>query len=453
MAKSAVRQQKSHRPLDTIKRIGVEGYKSISSFQSVDIRPLTILAGANSSGKSSIFQPILLLKQTLEATYDPGPLLINGANLKFTSVEQFFSKSTRSQSGSTGHLIIEIEPTLGPSWRIELGKRESGGIRIKEWQLTNWDGGQPPVRFTPQMDSKEIERALPKDASAPWAGVIEHFKNPSYRVMNDRCFFNIALSSSDELQSRFSVPIVSPARIITHLVRGVIHLPGLRGNPERTYPVSAIGDTFDGTFETYTASVISHWERHNATQKMSQLRDALEYLGLTWKVEAKALDETQVELRVGRLPHSTQGGAYDLVNVADVGFGVSQTLPLLVALIQAAPGQIVYIEQPEIHLHPRAQVSLAKILADAAGRGVRVVIETHSSHILLAVQSLVAEHILTNDDVVLHWFSRADGTTSVSTAYLDESGAFGDWPEDFDDVTLNLQHRYLNAVESRLPGF
>jgi predicted ATPase len=142
------------------------------------------------------------------------------------------------------------------------------------------------------------------------------------------------------------------------------------------------------------------------------------------------------------------------VNVADVGFGVSQTLPILVALIQAAPGQLVYIEQPEIHLHPRAQVALAEILAAGARRGVRVVIETHSSLLLLAIQSLVAEGKIPQQEVVLHWFCRDNaGTTHVSTADVDESGTFGEWPEDFAKVALELHDRYLSASEPHLPGF
>src|SRR5437667_4930638 len=77
---------------EDITRITVGGFKSIGQEQSIEIKPLTILAGANSSGKSSIMQPLLLLKQTLDATYDPGPLLLNGPNVKFTRADQFFSR-------------------------------------------------------------------------------------------------------------------------------------------------------------------------------------------------------------------------------------------------------------------------------------------------------------------------------------------------------------------------
>src|SRR3989440_11042958 len=74
-----------------ITRITVGGFKSIAQEQGIEIRPLTILAGANSSGKSSIMQPLLLLKQTLEASYDPGALRLDGPNVRFTSAEQFLS--------------------------------------------------------------------------------------------------------------------------------------------------------------------------------------------------------------------------------------------------------------------------------------------------------------------------------------------------------------------------
>ena len=139
-----------------------------------------------------------------------------------------------------------------------------------------------------------------------------------------------------------------------------------------------------------------------------------------------------------------------MVNIADVGFGVSQVLPVLVALIVAEPGQLVYLEQPELHLHPRAQVALAQVLADAAKRGIRVVAETHSSLLLLGVQTLVAEGDLPPELVKLHWFSRnKDGVTEVSSVDLDEAGAYGDWPMDFDDVELKAQSRYIKAAQSR----
>ena len=241
----------------------------------------------------------------------------------------------------------------------------------------------------------------------------------------------------------------SHSEIFGNYIRKIIHLPGLRGNPERNYKTTAIGDEFPGTFDNYVASIINHWQKPR-DKRLQELANLLENLGLTCKVQAKQVNDTQVELRVGRLPRNSDAKD-DMVNIADVGFGVSQTLPVLVALLVAKPGQLVYIEQPEIHLHPRAQVAMAEILANAAKRGVKVVIETHSDRLILAIQSLVAEGNLSPDLVKLHWFTRQDdGITRVNSADLDETGAFGDWPEDFGDISLQLENRYLTAAEARL---
>jgi predicted ATPase len=196
---------------------------------------------------------------------------------------------------------------------------------------------------------------------------------------------------------------------------------------------------------------VAQWS-NTSQDTLTQLGDDLNALGLTWKVEARAVDDTQVELRVGRLRKPQRGGSRDMVNIADVGFGLSQTLPVVVALLVARPGQLLYIEQPEIHLHPCAQVAMASLLANAARRGVHVVVETHSSLLLLGVQSQVAEGNLASDMVKLHWFSRDDftGATTITSADLDPAGRFGDWPEDFDDVTLKAQAHYLDTADATL---
>jgi predicted ATPase len=216
--------------------------------------------------------------------------------------------------------------------------------------------------------------------------------------------------------------------------------------------VTAVGDTFQGRFDFYVASLLVEWQRARDPRLEKTARDLLE-LGLTWKVHAKKKSDTHVVIEVGRLPSSARGGAHDLVEIADVGVGVSQALPVLVALHQAVPGQLVYIEQPELHLHPNAQWIMAKILVAAAARGVRVVVETHSSLVLLGVQAAIAGGVrgLKPDDVQLHWFARdpKSGDARVTSHTLDSTGAFGDWPSDFDNVELRAQSAYLDAIEAR----
>ena len=172
----------------------------------------------------------------------------------------------------------------------------------------------------------------------------------------------------------------------------------------------------------------------------------LQSTDLALSVLARRINDVAIELLV-----NSPALQFQYINVADVGFGVSQVLPVLVALRAADRGQLVYLEEPEIHLHPRAQTKLAGILAGAAKRGVRVVAETHSTLLLTAIQTLVAKGELSPDLVKLHWFQRdpKSGITKVTSANLDENGAFGDWPEDFDEVALDAEGAYLDAVEGR----
>ena len=421
-----------------ITRITVKGFKSIADECSIEIRPLTILAGANSSGKSSIMQPILMMKQTLEAPYDPGPLLIDGPNVRFTSAEQFLSQLDGEVMGK---FSVGMEVKSSISFNETFISKPQSGMEIDEISY-NDDEGITILR--PEMTKEEIMAAYPQ-----WGEVcLKDSQNYLLRIERNRCFLELKLFNISEepfsgatcWSSTFSNPILS-----------LIHVPALRGNPERNYKKTSMGPMFPGTFEIYAASIIHHWQATEDT-RLNDLGTALELLGLTWKVSSKKVDDVSVEVMVGRLIHRTHGNSKDLVSIADVGFGISQILPVIVALLTAKPGQLVYIEQPEIHLHPLAQTAMAQILADAANRGVKVVAETHSSLLLLGIQSLVAEGKLTPDKVKLHWFKRRteDGVTEVSSADLDKAGAFGDWPEDFSSAEMDADTRYIHAAEARL---
>jgi hypothetical protein len=304
--------------------------------------------------------------------------------------------------------------------------------------------------------AKELLAYVVGSESARWRRKLQAENLLTFKVRRSRCFLELLASlrpRGAELGLGFSrgpeLKVGFPTEKVGNEIIRLIHLPGLRGNPERTYAVTGVGRTFPGTFEKYVASVITKWQTEDRN-KLEALNRALHGLGLTYRITAKPVTDTRVELRVGRLAHGKRKGVNDLVSIADVGFGLSQTLPVLVALLVAEPGQAVYLEEPEIHLHPRAQSQMAGILAEAAIRGVRVIAETHSSILLRGVQTLVATGKLPPELVKLHWFTRnpKDGSTEIHSADLDKQGAFGDWPEDFDEVALESEKQYLDAVET-----
>jgi len=425
-----------------ITRVTICGYKSIREPQSFEIRPLTILAGANSSGKSSVMQPLLLLKQTVSEGSDPGAILLDGPNVRCTSVNELLSRHQSSQC-KDGFLVgiqIGSHGTVTTHYT-----KADGGFGIE--QMKYEQPGKPEIAFREGMTHDEIESLVPEELKSLRSKIEPKSR---WKILRRRCFLELAIGVEGEDTIQLGL---SPAAPVMYHVEGMIHLPGLRGNPEPTYPVRAVGRRFPGLFQDYVASVIDKWQS-GKSEALGSLNADLKRLGLSWKVEAKHVSDTRVELRVGRLPRAVVGGQNDVVSIAHVGFGVSQALPVLVALHVAVPGQLVYIEQPEIHLHPKAQVVLAQMLAGAAKRGVRVVAETHSSLLLLGVQSLVASGKLPADLVKLHWFERkSDGTTDINSADLDKAGAFGPWPEDFGTTELEAEKSYLDAAEiSHLKG-
>lgn len=436
---------KEPEPPPAITEVIISGFKSIAKEQKIEIRPLTILAGANSSGKSSMMQPLLMQKQTLEANYDPGPLLLSGSNVKFTSASQFLSRTDKNKHTDLISIGIAYERgnTLTTRYKWETGE----GLRIEEMTLSDDTG---TITLWEGMSESELLSQLdlePQDMSDEAFKALGTFE--ALRPVRNRCFITLELAvklREDDQEFRYSLPgfFVPP-------IRALIHVPPLRGMPERAYPVAAVGPDFPGTFEHYVATVIADWQRKKSDE-LQKLNRNLRFLGLTSSVKAHPIGETQVELRVGRLLSEKRNGP-DLVNIADVGFGVSQTLPILVALLAAQPGQLVYLEQPEIHLHPRAQRAMAKILIDAAKRGVRVVAETHSALLLLGIQTLVAKGGISPDKVILHWFKRSPkGITTIKSADLGKDGSFGDWPEDFSEVELKAEMEYLGSVESHATG-
>ncbi len=97
---------------------------------------------------------------------------------------------------------------------------------------------------------------------------------------------------------------------------------------------------------------------------------------------------------------------------------------------------------------------MARLMGEAVSRGVRLVVETHSDLILLAVQTMVAEEVVQPELVKLHWFTRRpDGATEVASSGVDDAGSFGDWPEDFADTQLSAKDEYLTVAEPKMQLF
>lgn len=417
-----------------INRLIVRGFKSIRDRTELATPKLSLLAGINSSGKSSLMQSLLLMKQTIDATFDPGPLLLDGPNVRFSRIGQlFWQGKTRNDSEKT--FDIEFSTGRNKRYRHQFAHVD-GKVRLDGLEITDDKGTYSISENLSPAQRDGLHQRYPMPTATKEGHPVK------YEIRRNRCSLDIAIT--DEVTRSEWVTFLSQS--VFSVLGSVIHLPGLRGNAERTYPKSLAVTHFPGTFEKYTASILAAWS-DSGSAKLEAVGQDLLRLGLTWKVESQIVDDTRVELRVGRLPRPQRGGAKDMVSIADVGVGVSQALPVVVALHAATPGQLVFVEQPEIHLHPRAQAMLAELLADAIGRGVQVVVETHSELLLLSLQELVSRGQIATDDLALHWFERTDdGATTVKSTQLHADGSYGDWPVDFARIRSELDKRYIKNL-------
>ena len=127
----------------------------------------------------------------------------------------------------------------------------------------------------------------------------------------------------------------------------------------------------------------------------------------------------------------TRKGGEDVL-LTDVGFGVSQVLPVITLLQYVPEGSTVLVEQPEIHLHPLAQAALADVIIHAAReRRVQVILESHSEHLLLRLQRRIAEASISSDDVKLYFCDAPNGASQLVPLELDPFGRIQNWPEKF----------------------
>lgn len=121
----------------------------------------------------------------------------------------------------------------------------------------------------------------------------------------------------------------------------------------------------------------------------------------------------------------------------NVGFGLSYTLPILTALITASEGSLIIIENPEAHLHPKAQMVLGKLLGMCANAGIQLIVESHSDHVLNGIRVAVKNGLLSKDNVVLHFINRPDpldiAATEITTPTISPDGKLSCWPSGFFD--------------------
>jgi len=326
-----------------LEAISVEGFKSIRDRQEIALRPITVLAGPNSSGKSSFMQAFLLIKQTQEEQANYGPLLLSGPQVGFRNYRELFwrqGEGSRSPVYSVGMMMID------GFWYLQSYKlRQRSG---KDAEIV-----PSKCEFHEEFRGKWEDYAFRRDSLVDVSD-LPHFERRVFsgarwpmKVTSKKGFMVLEEQKPESVTDRLTC-VLRPMGPLGDLLRDTIHLPGLRGNPARQYELAPSGGwsqesrrgSYSGSFLTYVAGLLYNWSNSKTgddAKKIAWLNEYLLKLGFTSGINVKRVSDTAAEIQVQRVM-SGHPDASDMVSIADVGLGLSQTLPVLVGLLAAHEG-------------------------------------------------------------------------------------------------------------------
>ena len=226
--------------------------------------------------------------------------------------------------------------------------------------------------------------------------------------------------------------------------RGCYSYAPIRSKPRRTYDELSEDYNPEGGHIPSLLARLLRQERTSAESRRVQeaLRRFGKESGLFRTIDVKRLgrkvtDPFQLQVAV----------AGPAVNLTDVGYGVSQALPILVQSVLRTSSDVLLMQQPEVHLHPRAQAALGTFFAGLVADGKRVaVIETHSDHLVDRVRQEVATGTIDRDRVQILFFHKPKLETTVHSITLDKFGNVENAPPEYRRFFLDEEVKLFNRT-------
>lgn len=418
----------------------LENFKIWRSTGPVRLAPLTLLLGTNSSGKSSLIQSLLLMRQTVKGSDagldlnlgnpDAGDTVTMG---QFRDLLCRHAMATESTSANEVGIEFRWAPHSGDASDTTLFSARYRAGPAGSAELDYLRLGQDGQGFTVQRRKAGVYRLLLGSQARPVG------QSADFRPERSFAFSAATLNKLSKMKKLGTlvdeIRPVGPA-LLEELSR-IIYLGPVRQLARRDYVWSGrmpahIGDDGGRAVDVLIASGVAQQTRRGQT---SETEDA----GRIFRETEHWLRELDVAegLQVRALGRSAR---YELlvkhrgavVNLKDVGVGVSQVIPVVVAALFAKPGHIVIVEEPESHLHPLAQAKLAELMASVnAARGVQFIVETHSEHLFRRMQTLMARQQVQPSQAAMYFVEREGQAAKLRELKVDDLGRVANWPDKF----------------------
>ena len=425
-----------------ITELSVQNFKSWKNTGQLQIAPLTGFFGANSSGKTSIFQTLLMLKQTAERPPDWNGAIDFGDEGSAVNLSSFNEVIHRHKSGLSldlsvswqlpEKLIIGGGSTLGqvlPRTPRSSNRLEIGALSYSTTIIAAGNDSVAVDGFGYMSDGYDFF-GIVRDSDSQYKivcppnhkpqGVLTSFPFRCYGIRN----------GSAKVPD---TPFLSFERVFKDLFSRIHHLSPLREPPRHYYAYGGEHPKGVGQYgEQAIAALLSgRIQLLSIDEQVLKWLQRLELID-SYRLQADPDGEKDYEFRFKKYKDGPE------VRLTDIGLGVFQILPTLALCYYVPEGSILILEQPEAHLHPKAQADLTDILIDVVkNRNIQIILETHSEHLLRRLQRRIAEEAISATDTALYFCQINEGTSEIEQLNMDEYGNITNWQQYFfsDEMT------------------
>lgn len=455
-----------------LRKIILENFKTWKALE-IDLAPVTLLFGTNSAGKTGVLQSLLLLKQTARGIDPRQHLNFGGGERDFTDFGSYqdlvfgHKDSTPISLGLTWDISPAITrlffpPTHSSASDTDGTTQRKASLRYAiTWKLDNdlyidqlnysahlQNETELSIQFHRVEDDKYILEV--SDSFVNEVSVDDHIADED--ISEDERFvgppgscYRIPFTRQD--LGLFKVEPIYFSFAFDELMDDIYYLGPLRQYPKRYYQWT--GEKKNQIVEPDGADTIPTLVSSERDDKTLQM-DVAKWLSNLELVEAFNIKATDRNKRFYEVSVKIDGIESALV---DVGFGVSQVLPVVTLLFSVPKGSVVLLEQPELHLHPNAQSLLADLLLHVAeARKLQLIVESHSEHILRRLQRRIAEaetEFARPENIKTYFCESRKGGSTISEVEVDRFGQISNWPDKFLGDIGGDMHSMVKAALAR----
>jgi predicted ATPase len=447
----------------------LHNFKSWKSIDRMRLAPITGLFGTNSSGKTSILQLLLLLKQTVQSSDRMQVLDFGGDDRDLIELGSFRDVIHAHTPAST--FEWEFAWKLPDALKVRDVTKKESPVVLEDKSL-RFHCAVKGSDHSSQVRVEHMSYTLDKTEFSMCRVQDEEYglsARPESRYKLKRCQGRAwplpppvkCYGFPDQARNYYqNAGFLSDFELaFEQLFSRVFYLGPLRDYPRRQY-VWGGGqpDDMGRKGEKVVDAILSSRDRGQKfklpkRRAKATLEECLAY----WLRELKLIEEFDVK------PVAKGSNLYQVhvrrqaeshpVLITDVGFGISQILPVLAICYYVPEGSTVVLEQPEIHLHPSVQSGLADVFIEVIkSRSIQIILESHSEHLLRRMQRRVAEESLRPDDCALYFCDIDHGESKLRPLQLDLFGNIRNWPKDFFGDELGEMAAMTEAKLRRMQG-